>query len=195
MNRHNLTMATDLYQLTMVYGYYKSRTAHRKAVFDLFFRRLPWGNGYALAAGLEQAIEYLNELRYTKDDLEYLRSLGLFSEDFLDYLMNLRFTGDVDAVVEGTPIFPDEPIMRITAPMAQAQLIETSLANIINHQTLIATKAARVVSAAEDTEVMEFGLRRAQGPGAGLYGSRAAFIGGCRATSNVLAGQLYGFPV
>ncbi|NLJ69161.1 MAG: nicotinate phosphoribosyltransferase, partial [Firmicutes bacterium] len=195
MNRHNLTMATDLYQLTMVYGYYKSRTAHRKAVFDLFFRRLPWGNGYALAAGLEQAIEYLNELRYTKDDLEYLRSLGLFSEDFLDYLMNLRFTGDVDAVVEGTPIFPDEPIMRITAPMAQAQLIETSLANIINHQTLIATKAARVVSAAEDTEVMEFGLRRAQGPGAGLYGSRAAFIGGCRATSNVLAGQLYGIPV
>ncbi len=195
MNKHNLTMATDLYQLTMVYGYYKSGTAHRKAVFDLFFRRLPWGNGYAIAAGLEQAIEYLNELHFAKDDLDYLRSLGLFSEDFLDYLGKLRFTGDVDAVVEGTPIFPNEPIMRITAPIAQAQLIETSLANIINHQTLIATKASRVVSAAEDTGVMEFGLRRAQGLGAGLYRSRAAFIGGCGATSNVLAGQLYGIPV
>ncbi len=195
MSKYNSTMATDLYQLTMVYGYYKSGTAHRKAVFDLFFRRLPWNNGYAIAAGLEQAVEYLNNLRFTKDDLDYLRSLKLFSDDFLEYLGKLRFTGDVDAVVEGTPIFPNEPIMRITAPIAEAQLIETSLANIINHQTLIATKAARIVSAAEGTEVMEFGLRRAQGLGAGLYGSRAAFIGGCKATSNVLAGQLYGIPV
>ena len=146
---------------------------------SICFPPLALGQRICIAAGLEQAIEYLNELHFAKDDLDYLRSLGLFSEDFLDYLGKLRFTGDVDAVVEGTPIFPNEPIMRITAPIAQAQLIETSLANIINHQTLIATKASRVVSAAEDTGVMEFGLRRAQGLGAGLYGSRAAFIGGC----------------
>ena len=195
MSRYNLTMSTDLYQLTMVYGYYKTGTAHRIGVFDLFFRRLPWGNGYALAAGLEQAIDYIRELRFSEDDLAYLRSLKLFSEDFLDYLRKMRFTGDIHAVVEGTPIFPGEPIVRVKAPIAQGQLLETSLANIINHQTLIATKAARVMEAAEDTEVMEFGLRRAQGPDAGLYGSRAAFIGGCQATSNVLAGQLYNIPV
>ena len=195
MSNYNLTMSTDLYQLTMVYGYFKTRTAHRVGVFDLFFRRLPWGNGYALAAGLEQAIEYVRELRFTEEDLAYLRSLGLFPDEFLEYLGDMRFTGDIDAVPEGTPIFPSEPLIRVKAPIAQAQLIETSLANIINHQTLIATKAARVTEAAGDTEVMEFGLRRAQGPDAGLYGSRAAFIGGCNATSNVLAGQLYGIPV
>ncbi len=195
MSRRNLTMSTDLYQLTMVYGYFKTRTAHRTGVFDLFFRRLPWGNGYALAAGLEQAIEYVRELRFSKDDLAYLRSLKLFPEEFLDYLGEMRFTGDIDAVPEGTPIFPAEPIVRVKTSVAEAQLMETSLANIINHQTLIATKAARVMEAAGDTEVMEFGLRRAQGPDAGLYGSRAAFIGGCHSTSNVLAGQLYGIPV
>ena len=185
MSNYNLTMSTDLYQLTMVYGYFKTRTAHRVGVFDLFFRRLPWGNGYALAAGLEQAIEYVRELRFTEEDLAYLRSLGLFPDEFLEYLGDMRFTGDIDAVPEGTPIFPSEPLIRVKAPIAQAQLIETSLANIINHQTLIATKAARVTEAAGDTEVMEFGLRRAQGPDAGLYGSRAAFIGSCNATSNV----------
>jgi hypothetical protein len=195
MNGHNLTMLTDLYQLTMVNGYFKTGTAHRVAVFDLFFRRLPWGNGYALAAGLEQVIEYLRELRFTADDLAYLRSLQLFSEEFLDYLGQMRFTGDIDAVVEGTPVFPGEPLVRVRAPIAQAQLLETTIANIINHQTLIATKAARVMEAAGDTKVMEFGLRRAQGPDAGLYGSRAAFIGGCQSTSNVLAGQLYDIPV
>ena len=195
MSGRNLTMSTDLYQLTMMYGYFKTGTAHRKGVFDLFFRRLPWGNGYALAAGLEQAIDYLRDLQFTRDDLEYLRSLGQFPEEFLDYLGKMRFTGDIDAVPEGTPIFPDEPIIRVTTSIAEAQLLETTLANIINHQTLIATKAARVMEAAGDTEVMEFGLRRAQGPDAGLYGSRAAFIGGCHSTSNVLAGQLYGIPV
>lgn len=195
MSGRNLTMSTDFYQLTMMYGYFKTGTAHRRGVFDLFFRRLPWGNGYALAAGLEQAIDYVRDLRFTDDDLDYLRSLGQFPEEFLDYLGKMRFTGDIDAVPEGTPIFPDEPIMRVTTSIAEAQLLETALANIINHQTLIATKAARVMEAAGDTEVMEFGLRRAQGPDAGLYGSRAAYIGGCHSTSNVLAGQLYGIPV
>lgn len=195
MSKYNLTLATDLYELTMIYGYYKTETAERTAVFDLFFRRLPWDNGFALAAGLEQAIEYVKELRFTGEDIAYLRSLNLFSEDFLEYLRDLRFTGDIDAVPEGTPVFPAEPIVRVTAPIAQAQLLETTLLNIINHQTLIATKAARVVEAAGDTTVLEFGLRRAQGPDAGLYGSRAAYIGGCRATSNVLAGQLYDIPV
>jgi nicotinate phosphoribosyltransferase len=141
----------------MVYGYFKTRTAHRTGVFDLFFRRLPWGNGYALAAGLEQAIEYVRELRFSKDDLAYLRSLKLFPEEFLDYLGEMRFTGDIDAVPEGTPIFPAEPIVRVKTSVAEAQLMETSLANIINHQTLIATKAARVMEAAGDTEVMRSG--------------------------------------
>ena len=195
MSGRNLTMATDLYQLTMLYGYFKTGTADRKGVFDLFFRRLPWNGGYAVAAGLEQAIDYVRELKFTKEDCSYLRSLGLFSEEFLEYLGKLRFTGDMDAVPEGTPIFPNEPMIRVTAPIAEAQLLETALANIMNHQTLIATKAARVREAAGDTEVMEFGLRRAQGPDAGLYGSRAAFIGGCDSTSNVQAGQLFGIPV
>ncbi len=190
----NLTMMTDLYQLTMMYGYYKSGTARNRAVFDLFFRRTV-ARGYAIVAGLEQAMDYISSLRFEEDDLDYLRSLNLFDEDFISYLRSLRFTGDVMAMPEGTLAFPGEPILRVCAPIIEAQLVETALLNIVNHQTLIATKAARVTYAAKGDSVLEFGLRRAQGPDAGIYGARAAIIGGCGATSNVLAGKLFSVPV
>lgn len=191
----NLTMETDLYQLTMMYGYYKSGIAHRKAVFDLFFRSAPFGGNHVIVAGLEQAIDYIQQLHFSDDDLEYLNSLGLFDREFLDFLSEFTFTGDVMAMPEGSIAFAHEPLVRVTAPIYQAQLIETTLLNIINHQSLIATKAARIVAAAGDDPVLEFGLRRAQGPDAALYGARAAIIGGCAATSNVLAGQLFNVPV
>ncbi len=190
----NLTMMTDLYQLTMMYGYFKSGTASQRAVFDLFFRRTV-ARGYAIAAGLEQAMDYLASLRFEEEDLVYLRSLSLFDEDFLAYLRALRFTGDVMAMPEGTLAFPGEPILRVCAPIIEAQLVETALLNIVNHQTLIATKAARVAYAAKGDAVLEFGLRRAQGPDAGIYGARAAIIGGCSSTSNVLAGKLFSVPI
>nr|PZN41487.1 MAG: nicotinate phosphoribosyltransferase [Bacillota bacterium] len=185
----------DLYQLNMAYAHFRNGTHETPVVFDLFYRANPFGNGYAIAAGLETAIEYLQGFRFTQDDLEYLRSLGLYDEDFLAYLRNLRFTGDVDAVPEGTVVFPNLPLLRVTAPVAQAHLVETALLNIINHQTLIATKAARVVQAAQGDKVLEFGLRRAHGPDAGLYGARASIIAGCEATSNLLAGKLFQIPV
>lgn len=191
----DLTMETDLYQLTMMYGYYKAGIAGRRAVFDLFFRRAPWNNGFAVAAGLEQALQYIQDLRFHPDDIDYLRSLKLFDDDFLRLLERLRFEGDVWAVPEGTVVFPHEPLMRVEAPVIQAQLLETTLLNIVNHQTLIATKAARVVQAAGGLQVLEFGLRRAQGPDAGLYGARAAIIGGCEGTSNTLAGKRFSVPV
>ncbi len=190
----NLTMMTDLYQLTMMYGYFKSGTASCRAAFDLFFRRTV-ARGYAIVAGLEQAMDYLAALRFEEDDLDYLRSLNLFGEDFLAYLRSLRFTGDVMAMPEGTLAFPGEPILRVCAPIIEAQLVETALLNIVNHQTLIATKAARVAYAAMGDSVLEFGLRRAQGPDAGIYGARAAIIGGCASTSNVLAGKLFSVPI
>lgn len=191
----HLTLATDLYELTMMYGYFKAGRADKSAVFDMFYRENPCQGGYAIAAGLEQAIEYISNLQFSEEDLRYLRSLKFFDAEFLDYLKGLRFTGDVWAIPEGTVVFPYEPLVRVQAPLAQAQLLETALLSIINHQTLIATKASRVAHAAEGQPVMEFGLRRAQGPDSGLYGARAAIIGGCAATSNVLAGQRFGVPV
>lgn len=190
----NLTLLTDLYQLTMMSGYFKSGKTEDVAVFDLFFRR----NNiitYSVAAGLEQAIEYIRSIRFTEGDIAYLRSLHLFDEDFLEYLKGFSFTGDVYAVPEGTLVFPEEPIITVKAPVLEAQFVETALLNIVNHQTLIASKSAKIAYAARGDSVMEFGLRRAQGPDAGVYGARAAVIGGCTSTSNVLAGQLFGIPV
>ena len=191
----NLTMLTDLYQLTMMYGYYKSGMRNNLATFDMFYRSKDATTHYAIAAGLEQLIEYFQNLHFDEDSIAYLRSLKLFDEDFLNELRNFKFHGDVYAVPEGTIVFPHEPLIRVTAPIFEAQLIETALLNIINHQTLIATKASRVVQAAEGDSVLEFGLRRAQGPDAGIYGARAAIIGGCNSTSNVLTGQIYNIPI
>lgn len=191
----NLTMMTDLYQLTMMYGYFKTGMRDNLATFDMFYRSKDATTHYAIMAGLEQLIEYLENLRFDEESLSYLRGLGIFDEDFLDELRNFEFHGDVYAVPEGTIVFPGEPLIRVTAPIFEAQLVETALLNIINHQTLIATKASRVVQAAEGGTVMEFGLRRAQGPDAGIYGARAAIIGGCKSTSNVLTGQMYNIPI
>lgn len=189
----NLTMLTDLYQLTMANGYLQEGLSEKRAVFDLFYRG-SGGYSYAVAAGLEQAVEYLKDLRFTERDLDYLRSLGIFPENFLKRLAKFRFTGDLRAVPEGTVIFPSEPILTVSAPIFEAQLIETALLTLINHQTLIATTAARLC-ACTDAKILEFGLRRAQGPDAGTYGARAAYIGGCRSTSNVLAGEMFGIAV
>lgn len=190
----NLTLMTDLYELTMMQGYYKSGNNER-VVFDMFYRKNPFDGGYAIMAGLQQVIEYINNLHFSEEDINYFRSLGIFEEDFLEYLRTFRFSGDIYAIPEGTVIFPREPLIKVIAPMMEAQLIETALLNIVNHQSLIATKASRVCDAAEGDGVMEFGLRRAQGPDAGIYGARAAVIGGCIATSNVLSGKLFNIPV
>lgn len=190
----NLTMMTDLYQLTMMYGYYKHGMHKNYAAFDLFYRKRGELSSLSIAAGLEQAIEYVKSLHFEEDDIAYLHSLQLFDEAFLNVLANMRFTGDIYAVPEGTIVFPMEPIVRVYAPIMEAQLLETTLLNIINHQTLIATKAHKVVTAAAGDSVMEFGLRRAQGPDAGIYGARAAIIAGCSSTSNVLTSKLYGIP-
>jgi len=182
----------------MMQAYHHAQlTTGRKqvAVFDMVYRENPSDSGHAIAAGLQQLIDYINGINFMEEDIDYLRSTGTFSEDFLLYLKDFRFTGDISAVPEGTVIFPGEPIVRVTAPLMEAQFIETALLNIINHQSLIATKAARVCWAAQGDTVLEFGLRRAQGPDAGVYGARASMIGGCAGTSNVLAGQLFGVPV
>lgn len=191
----NLTMMTDLYELTMMNGYWRYGMAQNTAVFDLFYRKQGDETAHAVVAGLEQAIEYVRDLHFSAEDIEYLRSLNTFDEGFLELLRDFHFTGDIDAMPEGTIVFPTEPIVRVCAPMMEAQLVETALLNIINHQTLIATKASRVVQAAQGDGVLEFGLRRAQGPDAGIYGARASIIGGCVATSNVLTGQMYDIPV
>lgn len=195
MSQRNLTLLTDLYELTMMQGYFKEKDANETVIFDAFYRSNPGGNGYAICAGLEQAIEYIKELEFNSEDVDYLRSTGLFEEDFLEYLLHFRFSGDIYAIPEGTVIFPREPLIKVIAPIMEAQLVETALLTIINHQSLIATKTARVVFAAEGDGVMEFGLRRAQGPDAGIYGARAAMIGGCVGTSNVLAGKMFNVPV
>ncbi len=191
----NLTMMTDLYQLTMMYGYFKHSMKDNVAVFDLFFRQTRPNTVYAVMAGLESAVDYVKNLHFEEDDIAYLRSLHLFDESFFDYLRAFRFTGEMYAMPEGTVVFPHEPLVRVKAPIIEAQLLETALLNIINHQTLIATKASRVVYAANGDPVLEFGLRRAQGPDAGIYGARAAIIGGCSSTSNVLTGKLYDVPI
>ncbi len=191
----NLTMMTDLYQLTMMYGYWKQNMTTHEGIFDLFYRKQGPMTVHAVAAGLEQAIDYIQNIHFSQEDLAYLRTLKLFDEGFLSMLSHFRFTGDMVALPEGSIVFPNEPILRVQAPILEAQLIETALLNIINHQTLIATKASRVCLAAKGDEVLEFGLRRAQGPDAGIYGARAAIIGGCNATSNVMTGQLFGIPI
>ena len=193
MNTSHLTLLTDLYELTMMQGYFKNNT-HEKVIFDVFFRSNPEGAAYSITAGLAQVIKYVNGLHFTADDIAYLRSTNLFQEDFLDYLKDFHFTGDIYAIPEGTIVFPKEPLLKVIAPIMEAQIVETAILNIINHQSLICTKAARVVYAAGGG-VMEFGLRRAQGPDAGTYGARAAVIGGCVGTSNVLAGQMFDIPV
>ncbi|GHV42132.1 nicotinate phosphoribosyltransferase [Clostridia bacterium] len=195
MNYDNLTLLTDFYELTMMNGYLQSGMQSRRAVFDMFYRKNPSGNGYAIAAGLEQVIDYIENLKFSPEDIEYFASLNSFTPDFLEYLKNFRFTGDVYAVKEGTVVFPYEPLVRVSAPIMEAQLIETALLTIINHQSLIATKASRVVWAAAGDAVLEFGLRRAQGPDAGIYGARAAIIGGCAATSNTLTGRMFNVPI
>ncbi|OON97715.1 MAG: nicotinate phosphoribosyltransferase [Candidatus Epulonipiscioides saccharophilum] len=191
----NLTLLTDLYQLTMMQGYFKSGFGDKEVVFDMFYRKNPYNGGYAICAGLEQVIEYIKELHFDKEDIQYLRSLNIFEEDFLGALKEFRFTGDIYAIPEGTVIFPNEPILRVHSTIMEAQYIETAILNIINHQSLIATKASRVRLAAQNDRVLEFGLRRAQGPDAGVYGARAAIIGGCNGTSDVLAGQIFDVPI
>lgn len=194
MRALNLTLLTDLYELTMMQGYFKNPT-DQVVVFDAFYRKNPCGGAYAVMAGLEQVIEYIRDLHFSPDDVDYLRELQMFDEDFLEYLRGFHFTGDVYAIPEGTVVFPREPLVKVIAPVMEAQLVETALLNIVNHQSLIATKAARVCYAAKGDGVMEFGLRRAQGPDAGIYGARAAMIGGCVGTSNVLTGQMFDVPV
>lgn len=197
----SLALLTDLYQLTMACGYWKGGHAEREAVFHLTYRRPPFGGGYAIAAGIAPAIAFLERLTFAADDLAYLATLTdatgarMFPQGFLDYLAAMRFSCTVDAVPEGSVVFPHEPILRVRGPIIQAQLIETPLLALVNFQTLIATKASRVVQAARGAPVLEFGLRRAQGVDGGLAASRAAYIGGCAATSNVLAGKLLGLPV
>ena len=188
----NLTMLCDFYELTMGAGYFANGYTDRITYFDLFFRRCPDGGGFAIAAGLEQIVQYIQKLHFDTEDIAYLRERKCFSEDFLNYLANFKFTGDIWAVPEGTPIFPREPIITVRAPAIQAQLVETYLLLCVNHQSLIATKANRVVRAAEGRTVLEFGSRRAQGADAAILGARAAYIGGCHGTACTISDQLYG---
>lgn len=182
-SKMNLTMLTDFYELTMANGYFESDIADRIASFDMFFRKIPDNGGFAIMAGLEQVVEYLDNLEFTEEDISFLRTKGIFSEKFLDYLRNFKFECDVWAVPEGTPIFPQEPIVTVKGPMIQAQFVETMILLLINHQSLIATKANRIVRAAKGRPIMEFGTRRAHGTSAAVYGARAAYIGGCVGTA------------
>ena len=195
MGKQNLTLMTDLYELTMMQGYFRNKDRNETVIFDAFYRNNPMDSGYSICAGLEQVIDYVNNLHFEDDDIAYLRSLGIFGEDFLKYLRDFHFSGDIYAIPEGSIMFPREPMIKVIAPIMEAQLVETAILNIINHQSLIATKTSRVCFAARGDGIMEFGLRRAQGPDAGTLGARAAMIGGCVGTSNVLAGQLFDVPV
>lgn len=194
MKRENFAMLCDFYELTMANGYFRNGNGDRILYFDLFYRSVPDGGGFAIAAGLSQVIEYLSELHFDDEDIDFLRSKNIFDEEFLQYLRDFRFTGDIWAVPEGTPVFPNEPIITVRAPAVQAQLIETYLLLAINHQSLIATKANRIVRAAEGRTVLELGSRRAQGADGAVLGARAAYIGGCHGTACVLTDQLYGVP-
>lgn len=199
--QHSLALLTDLYQLTMCQGYWNQGLADREAVFHLFFRKLPFQGGYAIAAGLGTVVEYLKSYRFSQSDLDYLRSIEAFDRSplldsqFIDYLGEIELQVDLDALPEGTVVFPQEPLIRIRGPLLQCQLLETVLLNIVNFQTLIATKTARVVREAKGDPVLEFGLRRAQGMNGALWAARASYVGGAAATSNVLAGKLFGIPV
>jgi nicotinate phosphoribosyltransferase len=190
----NYTLLCDFYELTMANGYFELGKADEISYFDVFFRKVPDGGGFAIAAGLEQVIEYVKDLKFTEEDIAFLRSKKLFSEEFLNYLRTFRFTGDIYAVPEGTPIFPGEPIMTICAPSVEAQFIETYVLLALNHQSLIATKANRIVRAAQGRPVMEFGARRAQGASGAIMGSRAAYIGGCAATACAISDKEFGIP-
>lgn len=190
----NYTMLCDFYELTMANGYFVKGMADRITYFDIFFREIPDGGGFAIAAGLEQIIDYVKNLHFTEDDIEYLRGRGCFDERFLEMLRNFRFTGDIWAVPEGTPIFPSEPVITVRAPAYQAQFIETYLLLVFNHQSLVATKANRIVRAAEGKPVSEFGSRRAQGASAAILGARAAYIGGCSSTACAIADERFGIP-
>ncbi|MBQ9989465.1 MAG: nicotinate phosphoribosyltransferase [Lachnospiraceae bacterium] len=195
MAGQNLTLLTDLYELTMMQGYFQHKAQNETVIFDAFYRSNPQGGGYAISAGLEQVVDYIRNLHFSKEDIAYLAGLGIFEQDFLDYLESFHFSGDIYAITEGNVMFPREPMIKVIAPIMEAQLVETAILNIINHQSLIATKASRICYAAKGDGIMEFGLRRSQGPDAGIYGARAAIIGGCVGTSNVLAGQLFDVPV
>jgi nicotinate phosphoribosyltransferase len=199
--RHSLNLLTDLYQVTMAYGYWKTGKAETESVFNLFFRENPFGGGYAVNCGLSHVIDFLDSFHFDEEDLRYLASLKganqeiLFEPDFLSYLSSLKFSCSVDAIPEGRIVFPHEPVIKVSGPVLQCQLIETPLLNLVNFQTLVATKSSRVNYAAKGDSVMEFGLRRAQGIDGALAASRAAYIGGCSSTSNVLAGKMFGIPV
>lgn len=192
-DRH-LTLLCDFYEMTMARGYFASGMKDKISYFDVFFRKVPDGGGYAIAAGLEQIIEYIKSIRFDDDDIEYLRSKNIFDEKFLDYLKTFRFTGDIYAVEEGTVIFPHEPILTVRAPAPEAQFVETFVLLILNHQCLVATKASRIVRAADGRPVSEFGSRRAHGPDAAIYGARAAYIGGCASTACALSDKMFGVP-
>lgn len=195
MNFDTMSLVTDFYELTMMQGYYNYGSFNKTVVFDVFYRVNPSGNGFAITAGLEQVIDYIKNLHFSDSDIDYLSSFNIFSDEFLEYLRGFKFSGDIYAIPEGTIVFPTEPLVRVKAPIIEAQIVEAAMLNIINHQSLIATKASRVAWAANGDAVMEFGLRRAQGPDAGIYGARAAIIGGCAGTSNVLTGKLFNVPV
>jgi len=190
----NMTMLCDFYELTMGNGYFNAGGKDRITYFDVFFRNVPDNGGYAVCAGLEQIIDYVENLHFSEEDLAYLRGRNLFSEEFLEYLRTFRFTGDIWAIPEGTPIFPREPVITVRAPAIEAQLVETYLLLCFNHQSLIATKANRIVRAAQGRTVLEFGSRRAQGTDAAITGARAAFIGGCKGTACTISDQIYGVP-
>ena len=192
MDRQNLTLLTDLYELTMMQGYFKNKDQNETVIFDAFYRNNPCDGGFAIAAGLEQLIQYIKDLHFEEEDITYLASLGIFDQDFLEYLKSFRFTGDIYAIPEGTVVFPREPLVKVIAPIMQAQLVETAILNIVNHQSLIATKANRIVRAAQGRPVMEFGTRRAHGTAAAVYGARAAYIGGCAGTACAIADRDFG---
>lgn len=195
IDNRNFTLLTDFYELTMMQGYFeRGESCNGRVIFDAFYRDNPCNGGYAIACGLDQVIDYIRDLHFSEDDIEYLREQKVFKEPFLEYLRNFRFSGDIYAIPEGSVVFPMEPLVKVVAPAMEAQLVETAILNFINHQSLIATKASRVCYAAGNDGVMEFGLRRAQGPDAGTLGARAAVIGGCIGTSNVVCAQMFDIP-
>ena len=194
MRKENMAMLCDFYEFTMSNGYFKNGFYRRTVYFDVFFRKVPDNGGFAIAAGLEQVIEYIKELHFDEEDIAYLRSKGIFDEGFLAYLRDFKFSGDIYAVPEGTPVFPNEPVMTVKAPAIEAQIIETFVLLTLNHQTLIATKANRIVRAAQGRAVLEFGSRRAQGASGAIMGARAAYIGGCKGTACTITDELYGVP-
>ena len=194
-NNRSVALLTDLYEITMANGYFEEGCADTIVTFDVFYRQNPDNGGFSVFAGLEQIADYIKELHFSDDDIAYLETLGLFSTKFLDYLRNFRFTGDIDAVPEGTIVYPNEPLITVTAPIIEAQLIETFLLTQVNHQSLIATKANRIVRAAQGRSVADMGARRAHNIDAAVYGARAAYIGGVGSTATALAGKQFGIPV